>query len=85
MLLIRLLERLVRSMKGRRVYLILNKLRLHHSKPMKAWRKEHQTVIAVFYLPSYIPELNQDEHHTRALKSTLSNLPAVNHESGLRK
>ena len=44
-LLIRFLERLVRSMKGRKVYLILDNLRVHQSKSVKAWLEEHQEAI----------------------------------------
>ncbi len=51
-LLIRFLEWLVRSMKGRKVYLILDNLRGHHSKPVKGWLEEHQEVIDVHHLPS---------------------------------
>jgi hypothetical protein len=44
---------------ARKVYLILDKLRVHHSKPVKAWLAEHKHEIEVFYLPSYSPELNR--------------------------
>jgi transposase len=64
-ILIRFLERLVRSMKGRKVYLILDNLRVHHSKLVKAWLEEHQALIAVHHLPSYSPELNPDERLNR--------------------
>lgn len=84
-LLIRFLERLVRSMQGRKVYLILDNLRVHHSKPVKAWLAENLTAIAVYHLPSYSPELNPDEHLNRALKSKLSHLPAAKDERSLQK
>lgn len=83
-LLVGFLERLV-SMKGREVYLILDNLRVHHSKPVKAWLEEHQEAIAVHHLPSYSPELNPDEHLNRALKSTLSHLPSAKDERSLQK
>jgi transposase len=38
-----------------------NNLRVHHSKPVKAWAVEHQDKIELFYLPSYSPELNPEE------------------------
>ena len=84
-LLIRFLERLVRSMKGRKVYLILDNLKVHHSKPVKAWSEEHQEAISVHYLPSYSPELNPDEHLNLALKGKLGHLPAARDERGLQK
>lgn len=37
---------------GKKVFLILDKLRVHHSKPVKAWVAERQDKIELFYLPS---------------------------------
>lgn len=54
-------KRLIKSAK-RKVYLILDNLRVHHAKIFKAWLEEHPDEIAVFYLPSYSPELNPDEY-----------------------
>jgi len=84
-LLIRFLERLVRSMKGRKVYLILDNLRVHHSKPVKEWLAQHKEQIAVHHLPSYSPELNPDERLNRSLKSRLGQLPAARSERELQK
>lgn len=50
------------------VFLILDNLRGHHSKPVKAWLAEHQEQIEVFYLPSYSPQLNPDERLNADLK-----------------
>jgi transposase len=82
---IRFLERLVRSMQGRKVYLILDNLRVHHSKPVKQWLEQHQEQIAVHHLPSYSPELNPDERLNRALKSKLGVLHAARSERELQK
>ena len=56
----RLIEFLAALIKdaGRKVFLILDNLRVHHSKPVKAWVAERQDKIELFYLPSYSPELN---------------------------
>lgn len=43
---------------GRKVFLILDNLRVHHSKPVKAWLAQRKEQIEVFYLPSYSPERN---------------------------
>ena len=83
--LIRFMERLVRSMKGRKAYLILDNLRVHHSAPVKAWLAEHREEIAVHHLPSYSPELNPDERLNRALKSKLGQLPAAQDERTLHR
>lgn len=61
-------ERLIDFMKrlskdaDRMVILILDNLRVHHSRPVKAWLKDHEDEIEVFYLPAYAPELNPDEY-----------------------
>jgi hypothetical protein len=83
-LLLWFLGRLVRSMKGRKVYPILDNLRVHHSKPVKAWLEEHQEVIAVHHLPSYSPELNPDERLNGSLKSTLSHLPLAKDDAACK-
>jgi transposase len=53
-ILIDFMSRLVRDAE-RKVYLILDKQKVLHSKPVKAWLAEHQHEIEVFYLPSYSP------------------------------
>ena len=84
-LLIRFMERLVRQMKGRKVYLILDNLRVHHSAPVKTWLAAHRQQTAVHHLPSYSPELNPDERLNRSLKSKLGQLPAAKDERSLHR
>ena len=48
----------------RKVYLILDNLRVHHAKVVKKWLAQNTEKIEVFYLPSYSPELNPDEYLT---------------------
>ena len=59
-LLIKFMTRLTKDA-GRKVFLILDNLRVHHGKNVKQWLGEHKEQIEVFYLPSYSPELNPDE------------------------
>lgn len=66
--LIDFLMRLVRDA-TRKVFLILDNLRVHHAKPVKEWLKEHARMIEVFYLPAYSPELNPDEYLNCDLKA----------------
>lgn len=54
---------------GRKVYLILDNLKVHHGKKVTEWLKAHQEQIVVFYLPSYCPELNPDEYLNGDLKN----------------
>lgn len=54
---------------GRKVYLILDNLKVHHSKAVAEWLEKKKDNIAVFYLPSYSPELNPDEYLNNDLKN----------------
>jgi len=72
-ILIDFLRRLVKDA-GRKIYLILDNLRVHHSKPVKAWLAEHKHEIEVFYLPSYSPELNPNEMANADLKQAVTKL-----------
>lgn len=63
--------------RGKKVFLILDNLRVHHSKLVKAWLAERKEQIEVFYLPSYSPELNPDERLNADLKHAIgSKVPA---------
>jgi len=55
------LARLVRDT-NRKVFLILDNLKVHHSKVVKEWLQAHSDCIEVFFLPRYSPELNPDEY-----------------------
>lgn len=68
--LIEFLDALIKDA-GRKVFLILDNLRVHHSKPVKTWVEEHKEKIELFYLPSYSPELNPEERLNADLKQAL--------------
>src|SRR3546814_273380 len=62
---------------GRKVFLILDNLGVHHCKPVKQWLAEHPDQMEVFYLPSYRPELNPEERLNADLKRVIrSKVPA---------
>ena len=81
--LIEFLEALIKDA-GKKVFLILDNLRVHHSKPVKAWLAEHQQLIEVFYLPSYSPELNPDERLNADLKQALGSRVQVRTKNRLK-
>ena len=54
---------------GKKIYLILDNLRVHHSRLVKQWVEKHQEKIELFFLPSYSPELNPDEYLNCDLKA----------------
>ncbi|RFC37606.1 MAG: DDE superfamily endonuclease [Candidatus Nitrotoga sp. LAW] len=56
----------------RKVFLMLDNLRVHHAKLVKAWLAKQQDEIEVFYLPSYSPELNPDEMLNADLKQAVT-------------
>ena len=76
--LIEFLEALVKDA-TKKVFLMLDNLRVHHSKPVKAWAAERKDKIELFYLPSYdqskslwdSPELNPEERLNADLKQAI--------------
>ena len=58
--LIDFMTRLVADSK-KKVFLILDNLRVHHSKAVTAWLEDHKDHIELFFLPPYAPEYNPDE------------------------
>ena len=73
-LLIKFLRRLIKDA-DRKVYLILDNLRVHHAKKVKAWVEKHDQQITLFHLPSYSPDLNPDEYLNNDLKTGISKRP----------
>lgn len=67
------LKRLVKNA-PQKVFLIVDNLRVHHSRPVKAWLAQHIDAIEVFYLPSYSPELNPDEMANADIKQAVTRL-----------
>ena len=57
---------------GKKVLLILDNLRVHHSKTVKAWVVERKEQIEFFYLPSYSPQLNSEERLNADLQLEMS-------------
>jgi len=65
---IEFLEQLIKA-SDKKVYLILDNLRVHHAKIVKKWLESKTSEIELYYLPSYSPELNPDEYLNCDLKS----------------
>ena len=72
-ILIDFLRRLIKAAK-KKVFLILDNLRVRHAKPVKAWLAEHAQEIELFYLPGYSPELNPDEMANADIKQAVTKL-----------
>ena len=82
--LIRFMTRLIKDA-DRKVFLILDNLRTHHSKAVREWLEDHKHEIEVFFLPSYSPELNPDEYLNRDLKLNVHNGKPARTKSQLKR
>jgi transposase len=80
--LIDFMRRLIYDVKNK-VFLILDNLRVHHSKRVRKWLNKHKERLEVFYLPPYAPEYNPDELLNADLKSNAGNRPMPRSEAAL--
>lgn len=55
----------------RKVFLIVDNLRVHHANRVRDWVADNAEKIELFYLPPYAPELNPDEYLNRDLKTAI--------------
>jgi len=77
---------------GKKVFLILDNLRVHHSKIVKAWVAERKDQLELFYLPSYdqrkllwdSPQLNPEERLNADLKQEMGKRVPVRTKAKLR-
>ena len=83
-ILIGFLERLTRH-ERRKLFLILDNLRVHHSQLVKQWLKANADKIEVFYLPSYSPELHPDELLHADLKQRVTTTAPARTKTALTK
>ena len=71
------LEKVIKS-NDKKIFMIVDNLRVHHAKLVKAWEEKHKDKIKLFYLPPYSPEFNPDEYLNQDYKSNV-------HKNGLPK
>ena len=83
-LLIDFFKRLIKDA-DRKVFLILDNLKVHHARKVKAWLADHEDEIEVFYLPSYSPELNPDECLNADLKDGVTRRAPARSKGQLKK
>jgi len=85
----RLIQFFTQLLKGanKKIFLILDNLRVHHAKPVKAWlaKPRHTKRIEVFFLPAYSPELNPDEYLNGDLKAGVHAKPPTRDTATLKK
>ena len=76
------LRRLIKAA-DKKVFLIVDNLRVHHAVKVSEWVAAHKDEIALFYLPAYAPEHNPDEYLNNDLKQQLKNMPRPNSQDEL--
>jgi len=72
---LKFLRQLIKN-RERKIYLIIDNLKVHHSKIVKEWVEKNKRSIELFFLPSYSPEKNPDEYLNCDLKYGISEKPA---------
>ena len=82
--LVEFLGQLIKN-KEQKIFLILDNLRVHHSKVVKQWVEDHKKEIELFFLPAYSPEKNPDEYLNCDLKYGLSEKPAPKTKDQLKE
>jgi transposase len=80
---IKFCQRLIKDA-GKKVYLILDNLRVHHSYLVKDWIQLHKDEIELFFIPSYSPELNPDEYLNCDLKAGVHSGPPARSKKHLK-
>ena len=68
---IKFLQQLIKHRK-RKIYLVVDNLRVHHSWPVKIWLEKNVHRIELVFLPAYSPELNPDEYLNNHLIQTMT-------------
>ena len=83
-ILVRFCQRLIQDTR-RKVFLILDRLRVHRARLTRDWLAEHSSAIEVFYLPAYRPELNPDEGVNADLKQAVPRKAPARSKQQLRR
>ncbi|BDI03610.1 hypothetical protein CATMQ487_24050 [Sphaerotilus microaerophilus] len=67
----------------KKIFLILDNLKVHHAKDVKEWVEDNKDKIELFFLPSYSPELNPDEYLNGDLKNRIAEKPQARNKETL--
>lgn len=79
---IRFLRQLIKG-RRRKIILIVDNLRVHHSQMVKEWLAKNSRRIELVYLPAYSPELNPDEYLNNHLKQIVTREGIPNNKDDL--
>ncbi len=73
---IEFLGRLIRQIK-QKIFLIVDNLKVHHSRKVKAYVEKHKDKIQLFFLPPYCPEMNPQELVNQDVKASANNFRSL--------
>jgi transposase len=80
---LKFLRRLVQGA-TRKIFLIVDNLRVHHAKLVMAWVDANKDKIELFFLPPYAPEYNPDEFVNNDVKQAMARKPAPKSKNELK-
>jgi len=80
---LKFLKRLIKD-HDRKIFLIVDNLRVHHAINVRTWLEEHEEDIELFFLPPYSPERNPDEYLNHDVKTHVRQQPAPRSGSELQ-
>jgi hypothetical protein len=78
------LRRLVQGAAGRKLFVIVDNLRVHRAKRVAAWVKANSGRIELFFLPPYAPEHNPDEFLNNDVKQAMARQPVPRDKTSLK-
>jgi len=81
--LIRFLKKLIKN-SDRKIFLILDNLRVHHAILVREWLEGKKDQIEIFYLPSYSLELKPDEYLNNDIKQGVHSKTLFRDEKSLK-
>ena len=78
-------KKVIDSNNGKKVFLIVDNLRVHHAKLVKVWEEENKDKIKLFYLPAYSPDYNPDEYLNQDYKQSANKYELPTTQKELRR
>ena len=81
---LKFLRRLVQGAK-KKIFLIVDNLRVHHAKLVTAWVEANKDKIELFFLPPYAPEYNPDEFVNNDVKQAMARKPVPKSKDELKQ
>jgi transposase len=82
-LFIAFLRRLIHTQQ-RKIFLVVDNLKVHHAKKVQTWIDGHKDRIELFFLPPYAPELNPDELLNHDVKASACHNQLISTERQLK-